>query len=664
MRRHAFIWITILYFVLNILNTYFLSSELLNKYIISFDHTFLGELFSFLGNFAVLGILYLFGYFILRKPKKITVYLLVITLILNVCIVAIQYYNKGYKLAFSFFNFTLLKSPTGGFGSNVFLDWLRELFLNYRIICLIPFLLILAIFISSRKLMSNEKIFINPSKLGICLMILLIFQLSSFTYYRVSLNNNWGYSTEYAQYGIQNAGAYNYYVNEILLHVDNRNIKDDKTIEERFKDLEEYNTNKESYINIIDGKEYSNVDNQTGILKGKNLFVIQMESTMSFCLQNTYNNVEITPYLNKLIDDQNTFYFKNAYTSVGIGNTSDAEFSFFTGFYPTGDMTIAWEYDIYDFDLYSIPQLFNNYNSYSYNGTDESFYNHNNLHEGLYKVKDFKGLDTFESIYSKEEYPEKFFNYWISDATILNWAKDIAITDINNGINTISFVETITPHNPFPDYSDELAGYVSYDYDLSITNKNFANYLNMIKYNDKLIYNFIMDVTNPNSQNYMKDTVFLIYGDHGNNFSKEAYEDLLKKDLTDLEYRKLILNIPIIFIDPSGSIYNSLINTNIDFIESQVKSNTNMYRTILNLWGIETDSHYYGVNMFSGEPTFTYDPKNFDIITDDFMYSKKKNEFILFNNNGLNEDVLNHIFDYRMKQDDYLNTLVYMSDKQ
>ena len=76
-----------------------------------------------------------------------------------------------------------------------------------------------------------------------------------------------------------------------------------------------------------------------------------MESTMGFCFNQSYNGVEVTPYFNQLFKEQNCFYFNKAYTTVGIGNTSDAEFAFFTGMYPVGDMTIAWEYDAYDFGI-------------------------------------------------------------------------------------------------------------------------------------------------------------------------------------------------------------------------------------------------------------------------------------------------------------------------
>ncbi|MDE7213496.1 MAG: sulfatase-like hydrolase/transferase, partial [Anaeroplasmataceae bacterium] len=287
-----------------------------------------------------------------------------------------------------------------------------------------------------------------------------------------------------------------------------------------------------------------------------------------------------------------------------------------------------------------------------------------NLHEGLYKMTDFRGLETFESLYPKKEYKEKYLTYWISDTSILNWASETQKLANAQGKNSFSFVETITPHNPFHDLSEEYDDFTKYDYGISPTYYQLTNYLNQVKYNDKLIYDFIKKATDKNSPNYLENTVFLLYGDHGNNLYKGAYESLYGRDLTDLEYRKILLNIPIIFYDPSGSIYKSLNPSEIDSILTQTKSNTDMYRTLINLFGLETNSDYFGVNMFSGEPTFSYCPKNLDIITDEFMFCKKNEQYMVFGDTPLNEALVENILDFRKKHDSYIMTLVYTSDKK
>ena len=150
MKKRPFLLITIVFFVLNIFNTYFLTVSAFNQYIITFNHTFLSEVCSIIGNFAMLAIFYLIGVIAFKKPKRIAIYLTCLTFLLNVLIIGLQYYSKGYKLAFSIFNFSMIKSPTGGFGGNVFQDWLFELFMYYRILALVPFIASLVILIVFR----------------------------------------------------------------------------------------------------------------------------------------------------------------------------------------------------------------------------------------------------------------------------------------------------------------------------------------------------------------------------------------------------------------------------------------------------------------------------------------------------------------------------------
>jgi len=507
--------------------------------------------------------------------------------------------------------------------------------------------------------------------------LIAILQCGTYIFYEAMLAQNWTYSTDYAQYGCQYAGVYDYYLAEFVFRIDNRQINNKIDSKETYKEISAYNKNTDSYKNILDLNTYSNKDNQSGILKDSNIFVIQMESTMTFCLESEFNGIEITPNFNELFKNENCFYFNNVSTTIGMGNTSDAEFAFMTGYYPTGDMTIAWEYYDYDFKMPALGNILSDYESYGYNGTNETFYNHKNLHEGLYGITNFRGLETYEALYPKPSYPEKYLNYWISDPSILAWARDTQQDANKRNKKCFSFVETITPHNPFYDlsaeesnlYCDFLEGnstngyYNIYDYEISMPYFQLTNYLNQVKFNDILLTSFLKDVTNPNSSHYLPNTVFILYGDHGNAIPKEFYESLYKKTLTEYEYRKLQLNIPVIFYDPSGRIKKSL-GSDYSSILSQNKSNTDMFRTVLNLLGVTTDANYYGVNMFSGEPSYSYDPKNSDIITDGFIYNEKRESYYEYIPSSYNPQTINYVLNHRVKNDNYLNSLVYTSKKK
>ena len=88
-----------------------------------------------------------------------------------------------------------------------------------------------------------------------------------------------------------------------------------------------------------------------------NLFVIQLEAFSNYVMDFEY----ITPRLNEFIKEENVYYFSNLHSVVGLGNTSDAEMAFNTGYYPLGDLTINWAfYDNY-FEEYDEEEYWEEY---------------------------------------------------------------------------------------------------------------------------------------------------------------------------------------------------------------------------------------------------------------------------------------------------------------
>ena len=83
---------------------------------------------------------------------------------------------------------------------------------------------------------------------------------------------------------------------------------------------EEYNQEyEESYLDIA------------GSMEGKNVIVLQLESMQEFVLNKTINNKEITPNLNKFINEN--IRLSNMYMQ-SYSTTADSEFSTVTSLYP------------------------------------------------------------------------------------------------------------------------------------------------------------------------------------------------------------------------------------------------------------------------------------------------------------------------------------------
>ncbi|MET0785865.1 MAG: LTA synthase family protein, partial [Paenisporosarcina sp.] len=73
-----------------------------------------------------------------------------------------------------------------------------------------------------------------------------------------------------------------------------------------------------------------------GMAEGKNLIVVSLESLQTFVVNEEMNGQVVTPFLNQLTSDKDTFYFPNFYHQTGLGKTSDSEFLVENGLYPLG----------------------------------------------------------------------------------------------------------------------------------------------------------------------------------------------------------------------------------------------------------------------------------------------------------------------------------------
>ncbi|MEK5240188.1 LTA synthase family protein [Paenibacillus sp. FSL L8-0470] len=151
-------------------------------------------------------------------------------------------------------------------------------------------------------------------------------------------------------------------------------------------------------INKLKGIDPAAVSPLQGAAKGKNLIIIQLESFQSFLMGLKVDGLEITPNLNRLMDE--SLYFPNFYQMVGQGNTSDAEFVVNSSYYipPQGAATMAYV----DKDLPSLPKLLqaNGYQTATFHTNDVEFWNRGELYSSLgweqyYDHKFFGDEDTF-----------------------------------------------------------------------------------------------------------------------------------------------------------------------------------------------------------------------------------------------------------------------------
>ena len=267
----------------------------------------------------------------------------------------------------------------------------------------------------------------------------------------------------------------------------------------------------------------------TNIFKGKNIIVIHAESMQKFAMDLTFNNKEVTPNLNKLANEG--IFFSNFYSQVGVGTSSDAEFTFNTSLMPSTKGTVFVNY--FDRDYISIPKLLKEqgYYTYSMHANTGEFWNRNTMHKSL-------GYDKF---YNKDSYTiDETIGLGLSDKSFFRQSVDI-MKQIKEEENKpfYSLLIMLSNHTPFSD----LALMEDYKTTIDVTidnqtvtrdylnNTTMGNYLRSVHYADSAIGEFI---DNLDKEGLLENTVLVIYGDHDARLDFEDFNLLYNYDpMTD-----------------------------------------------------------------------------------------------------------------------------------
>ncbi len=118
---------------------------------------------------------------------------------------------------------------------------------------------------------------------------------------------------------VENISIYYYHVEDIKEYIKENLIKE-KTDYDQLNKIYEENKNSKKVNEEL-----------TGIAKGKNVIILQLESFNEFVINSKINGKEITPSLNKFYSEN--IYCTNMYNQ-GIGTTADSEHTLATSMYP------------------------------------------------------------------------------------------------------------------------------------------------------------------------------------------------------------------------------------------------------------------------------------------------------------------------------------------
>lgn len=260
-----------------------------------------------------------------------------------------------------------------------------------------------------------------------------------------------------------------------------------------------------------------------GSMKGKNVIILQLESIQEFVLHKTINGKEITPNLNKFLDENIEFsnMFMQSYSS-----TADSEFSTISSLYSMENgMSFSRYYTNSIDDIFSMFHQDNYTTSYMH-GNYGYFWNRGNVYS-LLPVDHLELKDSFEDI------SENIMGY-LSDELLYKQA----VEKIKNYDKPfVSYIVSASSHTAFT--LDGLQDPSKVQIDVGkYKGTFFGNYLESVNYADYAFGLFIQELKDAGLYD---DTVILLYGDHNGleMYNEEMIDFLtqLNPDMNDVDIR-------------------------------------------------------------------------------------------------------------------------------
>jgi len=672
-----------IFFALNILNTYMLTIQGFNRYIAPFEHTLSGELNALIGNFVILFIFTLFAFVVFKRAKSRMLFMIVFSLFLNIFIFFMGIFNLYFGTAFSMSAATIFRNPAEGFAGGTILEMVLELFIYYRILVFLPTItLVILYFLTNREEMKIIKFTITVKRYlsGFFSAVILLF-IAVFSYYKqfeAILPLNAVRST----FASQNLGVYPYYLGEFFgqpFDLDIEKFLEVGSENELATMYQEYNKNQESYVNDLDGNTYSNrltmdqtvdelfIDSSIslgndlqGILEGRNLVLVHLESFNYFLLQNEYTHEEM-PFIHQLMEQSLTF--NNFYNNVGMGVSSDAELSVLTGLYPTGDRTLYWDYDHIDFELNSLVQYFNaeDYETRAIHGDHERFYNRDIIYPELMGFDDFYSIEDFivdgyaveDGYLFDTENNLVHHSPWISDYHLADQTVSVGRTLDAENTKFMLFPVMMMAHTPF-DYDPYGYREDVYPQYVDLINRITMKYINYARYYDETIKRFF--VGDQNQDQTLDNSVYVFYSDHGSGLKNGDLDILMNQELSVMQSRQILQRVFAFIYVPGSEFVNQgdyqirkgLLTGEQNLVRSQV----DLYRTIVELFNLPVGKDtYFGVHGLSVEPTFAMENRLMDVVLDDYIFSMRNPAKTFPEDQVVTSDIYDYIVRFKLLSD-------------
>jgi len=349
-----------------------------------------------------------------------------------------------------------------------------------------------------------------------------------------------------------------------------------------------------------------------GIAKGRNVFVIHLESFQQFLIDKKINGQEVTPFLNSIYHGSNTYAFDNFFHQVGQGKTSDAENMLETSTYGLSQGSLFATLGS-DNTFQAAPSILKQragYTSAVFHGNVASFWNRNNVYKNM-------GYQYFFDASYYDTSGDKSTGYGLKDKLLFN--------------DSVKYLERL--QQPFYAKYITVTNHFPYDLDSEDEDPNFKtvdtgdsavdNYFVTAHYLDQSLKEFFT---------YLKKTglydksIFVIYGDHygiSDSENKKLASVLGKSsdDWTHYDDAQL-QRVPLMFLIPNSG--------GKGYISHTYGGEIDVLPTLMHLLGVSSKRYIqFGTDLFSSQHDQVVAFRNQDFVTpnytsiSDVIYSNK-----------------------------------------
>jgi lipoteichoic acid synthase len=327
-----------------------------------------------------------------------------------------------------------------------------------------------------------------------------------------------------------------------------------------------------------------------GAAKGMNVVYISMESFQNFLIDFELNGEEVTPFLNSLVRNPNTIYFKNFFHQTAQGKTSDAEFVMDNSLYPLpqGSVFTTKAQNTYQ----GLPAILKDKGYYSsvFHGNNKTFWNREEMYKSL-------GYDMFydSSYYNMAE--EDVLNYGLEDKPFFKESMPYL-----ESLPQPFYAKMITLSNHFPYPLDEEDQSIA---PAETGDGTVDRYFQTARYLDEALKQYFEDME---KTGLADNTMIVMYGDHYgiSENRQKPLSKLLGKEIRDFEQAQL-QRVPLIIYAPGlKGQANETYGGGID-----------VRPTVLHLLGIDTKNQIsFGSDLLSTQRDQIVAFRNGDFITD------------------------------------------------